>query len=121
VREATFFVCAETGTGKTAAFVLPILERLLQQRRDAATDAPAPRAQVLILTPTRELAVQTTTTSRFAYHTRLSSAPFTAASADRTRAKAGVTIVATPGRLMDHMRGTQTSRLDTLVSTRPIA
>src|SRR5208282_2934122 len=47
--------CAQTGTGKTAAFVMPILQRL------AATHAtPAGRAEirVLVLTPTRELAAQ---------------------------------------------------------------
>ncbi len=46
--------CAQTGTGKTAAFALPILQRLAAEKR-----GPAPRsARVLALTPTRELAVQ---------------------------------------------------------------
>ncbi len=46
--------CAQTGTGKTAAFALPILQRL-----DAARSAGAPRGiRALILTPTRELAAQ---------------------------------------------------------------
>jgi len=46
--------CAQTGTGKTAAFALPILQRLAGDRR------PAPRkgARVLVLAPTRELALQ---------------------------------------------------------------
>ena len=42
--------CAQTGTGKTAAFVIPIIERLAQ--------LPKTEPQVLILAPTRELAVQ---------------------------------------------------------------
>ncbi|MFZ5949807.1 MAG: DEAD/DEAH box helicase family protein, partial [Candidatus Rifleibacteriota bacterium] len=54
------FACAETGSGKTAAFLLPILHRLLQQQE---TDRqkfgkPQPRTRVLILAPTRELAAQ---------------------------------------------------------------
>jgi ATP-dependent RNA helicase RhlE len=46
--------CAQTGTGKTAAFALPILQRLAADRK------PAPRkgARVLVLAPTRELALQ---------------------------------------------------------------
>ena len=47
--------CAQTGTGKTAAFALPILQRLMQQGRPAAKTRPI---RALILTPTRELALQ---------------------------------------------------------------
>jgi ATP-dependent RNA helicase RhlE len=47
---------AQTGTGKTAAFVWPILERIMATRPDPAPERPAPRA--LVLVPTRELAVQ---------------------------------------------------------------
>jgi len=46
--------CAQTGTGKTAAFALPILQRLDANPRRAAPK----QARVLILTPTRELAIQ---------------------------------------------------------------
>src|SRR5438105_12245449 len=46
--------CAQTGTGKTAAFALPILDRL--SRRERVSGARGPRA--LILAPTRELALQ---------------------------------------------------------------
>lgn len=46
--------CAQTGTGKTAAFALPILQRLDQNRTPAASRAP----KVLVLAPTRELAIQ---------------------------------------------------------------
>ena len=47
--------CAQTGTGKTAAFALPILQRLMQQGKPAAKTRPI---RALILTPTRELALQ---------------------------------------------------------------
>jgi ATP-dependent RNA helicase RhlE len=113
--------CAETGTGKTAAFVLPILERLLA-RRTPAQIGEAARTAVLILTPTRELAVQIDDDIQgFAYHTGLSSvAVYGGAPSDpQERAlRAGVDIaVATPGRLMDHMRmgATDFSGLDVLV------
>jgi ATP-dependent RNA helicase RhlE len=113
--------CAETGTGKTAAFVLPILERLVQ-RRQAAEAGAGQRTTVLILTPTRELAVQIDDDIQgFAYHTKVSSvAVYGGAPADpQERAlRAGVDIVvATPGRLMDHMRSNvpDFSGLDVLV------
>jgi ATP-dependent RNA helicase RhlE len=46
--------CAQTGTGKTAAFALPILEHLAKNRKRAASKSP----RVLVLAPTRELAIQ---------------------------------------------------------------
>jgi ATP-dependent RNA helicase RhlE len=49
--------CAQTGTGKTAAFALPLLQLLYQQTQDAAPRAPR-NVKALILTPTRELAIQ---------------------------------------------------------------
>ena len=96
--------CAETGTGKTAAFLIPILQRFLREGpvRNAATRA-------LILAPTRELAVQIEDQVQgLTYHTKISSiAVFGGVPMDiQERAlKANVDIVvATPGRLMDHMR-----------------
>jgi ATP-dependent RNA helicase RhlE len=96
--------CAETGTGKTAAFLVPIIQRFLREGpiRSAATRA-------LILAPTRELAVQIEDqVAGLTYHTKISSiAVFGGVPMDiQERAlKAGVDIiVATPGRLMDHMR-----------------
>jgi ATP-dependent RNA helicase RhlE len=113
--------CAETGTGKTAAFVLPLLERLLA-RRSAAQLGESAKTTVLILTPTRELAVQIEDDiAGFSYHTGLSSVAVYggAPSEPQDRAlRAGVDIVvATPGRLMDHMRmgATDFSGLDVLV------
>ncbi len=95
--------CAETGTGKTAAFVLPILDRLVRDQ------APSGRTRVLILAPTRELASQVDDDiTGFAYHTGIKSAVVCGGlpSDPQERAlRAGVDIVvATPGRLMDHMR-----------------
>ena len=96
--------CAETGTGKTAAFLVPILQRFLLE---GPTRRPATRA--LILAPTRELAVQIEDqVQRLTYHTKISSiAVFGGVemSKQEQALKANVDIVvATPGRLMDHMR-----------------
>jgi ATP-dependent RNA helicase RhlE len=98
-------VCAETGTGKTAAFVVPTLQRLLTAPNDGA-----PRlSRVLVLAPTRELAVQIEDEIHgLAYHTTSTSAAIYGGveMGPQERAlKAGVDIiVATPGRLIDHMR-----------------
>jgi ATP-dependent RNA helicase RhlE len=112
--------CADTGTGKTAAFLLPILSRLLKTR--AAAPEERGYTRVLILSPTRELAVQIEDDVQgFAYHTDLTSiAVYGGVPMDQQERalKAGVDIVvATPGRLMDHMRNGAVSfdRLDTLV------
>ena len=96
--------CAETGTGKTAAFLVPILQRFLGE----AAPQPA-RTRALILAPTRELAVQIEDQVQgLTYHTTISSvAVYGGVPMDvQERAlRAGVDIVvATPGRFMDHMR-----------------
>ena len=98
---------AQTGTGKTAAFALPILTRL-------ATHGPGPR--VLVLEPTRELAAQVETAFRdFARFTDLQVAVVFGGvgyGAQNQALKSGTDVlVATPGRLLDHLeRGT--CRLD---------
>src|SRR2546426_958226 len=91
---------AQTGTGKTAAFVLPILQRL----------APGPRGtlRALVLVPTRELAEQVATSIRaYGRHTHLKGAAVYGGVGmePQTRAlKHGADIVvATPGRLLDHL------------------
>ena len=96
--------CAMTGSGKTMAFLLPILHRLLEQRRRGTRGTRA-----LIMTPTRELAAQILEElNAVAVHT-----PITAASifggvgmAPQEHAfRSGVDIlVATPGRLLDHLK-----------------
>jgi ATP-dependent RNA helicase RhlE len=95
---------AETGTGKTAAFLVPILQRFLNE-----PSPQPPRTRALVLAPTRELAVQIEDQVQgLTYHTTVSSiAVFGGVPMDiQERAlRAGVDIVvATPGRLMDHMR-----------------
>jgi ATP-dependent RNA helicase RhlE len=96
--------CAETGTGKTAAFVVPTLQWLLTKGHH-----PENKSRVLVLAPTRELAVQIEDEIHgLAYHTNVTSAAVYGGvemGAQERALKAGVDIiVATPGRLMDHMR-----------------
>ncbi|HLJ64684.1 MAG TPA: DEAD/DEAH box helicase, partial [Stellaceae bacterium] len=95
---------AQTGTGKTAAFALPILQRLTQQKV-----TPGPRlARALVLTPTRELALQIHESFRaYGRHLALSQAVIfggVGQGPQVTALKRGVDIiVATPGRLLDLM------------------
>lgn len=92
--------CAETGTGKTAAFLLPILQKLEQYKNKKGT-------RVLILSPTRELATQTEAACRQFVPKGITCAAVIggAGYARQTQAlKQGVTIlIATPGRLEDFM------------------
>ncbi len=101
--------CAQTGTGKTAGFVLPIMQRLLDHPRPPAPEGQPVSSRVLVLAPTRELAVQIEDDVQgFGYHTQISGAAvYGGVDGDlQARAlRAGVDIVvATPGRLLDHMR-----------------
>jgi ATP-dependent RNA helicase RhlE len=92
--------CAQTGTGKTAAFVIPMIERL------AGTTESHPRG--LILAPTRELAIQIQDTiaklgrSRRVYATTLVGGADMNAQIRGLRQRPDI-LVATPGRLLDHM------------------
>lgn len=95
---------AQTGTGKTAAFALPILQRMAD--RPAETEPAFPRA--IILTPTRELAEQLAETiNRYAQFMPLTiTAIYGGAklSAQEKKLQRGVDIlVATPGRLLEHL------------------
>ncbi|MFN2272641.1 MAG: DEAD/DEAH box helicase, partial [Anaerolineae bacterium] len=95
--------CAQTGTGKTLAFLLPALERLLQ----GPTKNKNPR--IVILEPTRELAIQITgEAQKLAARTPLRTVSVyggTGMKKQINKLRQGVDIVvATPGRLMDHMR-----------------
>jgi ATP-dependent RNA helicase RhlE len=99
--------CAETGTGKTAAYLLPILDRLLRSHRAPETLTRGIRA--LVLAPTRELVTQIDDEVQgFAYHAPISSAAVYGGvpiEPQERALRAGVEIViATPGRLLDHMR-----------------
>jgi ATP-dependent RNA helicase RhlE len=112
---------AQTGTGKTAGFALPLLERLSVYANTSVSPARHP-VRALILTPTRELALQVEESVR-AYGKYLplrSTAVFGGVNID-TQIKpllAGVEIlVATPGRLLDHVhqRTVNLSQVEILV------
>ncbi len=98
---------AQTGTGKTAAFSIPLLQRMLKHENPSVSPARHP-VRALVLAPTRELADQVAdNVKKYAKHTNLRSVvvfggvdmkPQTAA------LKAGVEVlIATPGRLLDHI------------------
>jgi ATP-dependent RNA helicase RhlE len=112
---------AQTGTGKTAAFVLPILDRLRHHANTSFSPARHP-VRVLVLVPTRELAMQADEMVRTYGRT----VPLRAATVfggvpiePQTKAlRAGVEIlVATPGRLLDHIgqRTTSLGQVEVLV------
>ena len=97
---------AQTGTGKTAGFVLPILQRLATQPAPAGKSRKPVR--VLILTPTRELAAQVEESVRdYGKHSKASVAVIyggVSINPQISALKRGVDIiVATPGRLLDHV------------------
>jgi ATP-dependent RNA helicase RhlE len=101
--------CAQTGTGKTAAFVLPLLQRLAAE---PATRNLQRQPRALVLTPTRELAhqVQEAVATYGRFLTLRSAAIYGGVTMDPqiSMLRRGVDIVvATPGRLLDHLqRGT---------------
>jgi superfamily II DNA/RNA helicase len=99
---------AQTGTGKTAAFSLPLLQKMLRHENASASPARHP-VRALVLAPTRELADQVAANVRtYAKHSQLrvacvfggiDMAPQTA------ELKRGVEVlIATPGRLLDHIQ-----------------
>ncbi|MDQ7975716.1 DEAD/DEAH box helicase [Paraburkholderia sp. SARCC-3016] len=114
---------AQTGTGKTAGFTLPILQRLSTNASAAANAAAARRAvRALILTPTRELAAQVEESVRaYSKYLKLNSTVMfggVGINPQIDALKRGVDIVvATPGRLLDHMqqKTIDLSRLEILV------
>jgi ATP-dependent RNA helicase RhlE len=98
---------AQTGTGKTAGFSLPIIQMLLAHASSSTSPARHP-VRALILTPTRELAVQVAENVKaYAQHTPLRSTVVFGGMDMKGQTiilKAGVEIViATPGRLLDHI------------------
>ena len=103
MRGRDLIACAQTGTGKTAAFILPILDKLSGETSDQTT--------VLIIVPTRELALQIDQHIHgFAYFTDISSLPVYGGGDGvdweqerRSLTKGANIIVATPGKLLAHL------------------
>lgn len=105
--------CAETGTGKTAAFLLPIIQKL--------TDKKLNGTAVLIIAPTRELAIQIETACREIAPKTIRCAVLIGGASYKVQSEAlrrgAHIIVATPGRLLDFMerKAINFARLETLV------
>ena len=98
---------AQTGTGKTAAFVLPIIQKILRHASNSASPARHP-IRALVLTPTRELAVQVAeNAASYSKHTDLRTAVVYGGVDMKEQVallRNGVEIlIATPGRLLDHI------------------
>ncbi|HRZ61382.1 MAG TPA: DEAD/DEAH box helicase, partial [Rubrivivax sp.] len=98
---------AQTGTGKTAAFSLPLLQKMLHHENASMSPARHP-VRALVLAPTRELADQVAANVlAYAKHTKLRSAVVFGGidmKPQTLQLKAGVEVlVATPGRLLDHI------------------
>ena len=104
-------VCAETGSGKTLAYLLPTMQRLLEQK------APQAGTRALVLVPTRELARQVfKDTKRFGELNGLKAGLLTGGDDFKYQAsmlrKNPEIIVATPGRLVDHIKRESTDLID---------
>ena len=99
--------CAQTGSGKTAAFLLPILHHVIESGADACRGRSAQAPTAVIMTPTRELAIQIYDEARkFASGSAaragiLYGGTGTRYQADNLRAEGCHVLVATPGRLLD--------------------
>ncbi|MDF0605061.1 DEAD/DEAH box helicase [Neisseriaceae bacterium TC5R-5] len=112
---------AQTGTGKTAAFILPILERLKKYANNSVSPAMHP-LRVLVLSPTRELADQIGENAKgYTKYLPLRSATVFGGVNMETQVqelRRGVEIlIATPGRLLDHIqhKAVQLSKVEVLV------
>lgn len=104
---------AVTGSGKTGAFIIPILERLLYRPKKIAT------TRVVVLTPTRELAIQChAVATKLAAHTDIKfSLAVGGLSLKVQEAELRLrpdVIIATPGRFIDHMRNSASFPIDTV-------
>lgn len=104
---------AVTGSGKTAAFMIPILERLLYRPRKV------PTTRVVVLMPTRELAVQCYNVARkLASHTDITFAQivggFSVREQESVLRRRPDVVIATPGRFIDHMRNSASFTIDTI-------
>jgi len=105
--------CAATGTGKTAAYMLPVLERLLYRPENEAV------TRVLVLVPTRELGVQVyQVTKQLAQFTSieiaLSVGGLDLKTQENMLRKNPDIVIATPGRLIDHVKNTPSFGLESI-------
>ena len=112
LENSDIIACAETGTGKTAAFLLPLIQRLTERKTDGIA--------VLILAPTRELATQIETSCRQLAGKKLRCIALIGGAGYKRQVeglRGASIVVATPGRLLDFMdRGAiEFSQLTTLV------
>ncbi len=103
---------AQTGTGKTAAFTLPLLQKMLQHENASMSPARHP-VRALVITPTRELADQVANSVKtYAKHTQLRSMVVFGGIDMKPQTlvlKCGVEVlIATPGRLLDHIEAKNT-------------
>ncbi|XP_014869952.1 putative ATP-dependent RNA helicase DDX27 [Poecilia latipinna] len=102
--------CAATGTGKTAAFMLPVLERLVYKPRTSQV------TRVLVLVPTRELGIQVHSVARqLAQFTSITTCLAVGGldlKSQEVALRAGPDVlIATPGRLIDHLHNTPSFEL----------
>ncbi|KAG9276957.1 putative ATP-dependent RNA helicase DDX27 [Astyanax mexicanus] len=102
--------CAATGTGKTAAFMLPVLERLLYKPRETQV------TRVLVLVPTRELGIQVHSVARQLSQFTTISTCLAVGGLDLKSQEAALRagpdiLIATPGRLIDHLHNTPSFEL----------
>ena len=101
--------CAQTGSGKTAAFLLPMIHKLLEESVDPHMGLPA-TPEVIVVSPTRELALQITKEAmKFAKGSKLGAYTVYGGTQvgyqrDRLREKNINIVVATPGRLLQFIR-----------------
>lgn len=113
LKGSDLIACAETGTGKTAAFLLPAIQKITEQ--------PKPGIRVLVIAPTRELVSQIEAAYKQFAPKKLTCASLIGGTSIKAQCDAlrrGVSvIIATPGRLFDHIeRGTiNLSKIDILI------
>jgi len=109
IKNRDMMACAQTGSGKTAAFLLPMIHKLLEEGIEPHMGLPA-TPEVIVVTPTRELAIQITKeTLKFAKGSNLGACTVYGGTnvgnqRDKLRERNVNVIVATPGRLLQFIR-----------------